>query len=76
MTSRSTIRRRERDTALIREWEGTPVGQRVTVRRANGEVLKTITQTSPFALETGAYVVVDGISGNTALHRVTRGWNP
>ena len=76
MTSRSTIRRRERDAALIREWAGTPMGQRVTVLRANGVSLKTITISHPFATDTGSYVAVEGIPGNTALHRVTRGWKP
>lgn len=77
MSSASTHRRARRDLALLTEWSGTVVGQRVTVRRANGATLKTIITTAPFSHDTGgAYVVVEGIPGNTALHRVSKGWNP
>lgn len=77
MARRSSHRRARRDFALLTEWAGTPVGQRVTVRRDNGKTLKTIITAGPFSLGTGgAYVMVEGIPGNTALHRVTKGWNP
>lgn len=74
----STTKRRDaRDAALLKEWSGTPIGQRVTVQRANGEELKTVTLTSPFALDgRGAYVRVEGVPGNTHLRRVSKGWNP
>lgn len=73
----TTKRRSERDAGLLAEWAGTPPGQRVTVQRANGEELKTILLYGPFSQDgRGAYVRVEGIAGNTALHRVSRGWNP
>lgn len=64
-----------RDEALLMEWQGTPIGTRVTVHRANGETIKTITLCEPFSLAAGAYVRVHGIAGNTHLRRVDRGWN-
>lgn len=77
MSSASTHRRARRNASLMLKWANTPPGQRVTVRRANGTTLKTITTTAPYITDNGgAYIVVEGIPGNTALHRVTKGWNP
>lgn len=77
MSSARTRRRAQRDEQLLVEWAGTVVGQRVTVARDNGAALKTIITTAPFALPRGgAYVRVDGITGNTHLRRVSMGWNP
>jgi hypothetical protein len=48
-----------------------PVGLAVIVRRANGETLKTVTESRPWFDDGGAYVRVRGIPGNTRLDRVT-----
>lgn len=72
-----TARRNQRDEALLAEWAGTTMGQRVTVKRSNGTELRTTILCAPFSLDgRGAYVLVDGITGNTHLRRVTKGWNP
>lgn len=77
MTSASTKRRRKRNAALFSEWVGTPIGQRVTVTRANGTTLKTITESGPMMVDNKhAMICVKGIPGNTRLDRVRKGWNP
>lgn len=76
MSSASTKRRHKRDAALFAEWVGTPIGQRVTVARANGTTLKTITGSGPVLYDGSAMIRVEGIPGNTRLERVTLGWNP
>jgi inhibitor of KinA sporulation pathway (predicted exonuclease) len=72
----STERRARRDAALLEAWCAWCVmGMRVTVQRANGEHLKTTLTRLPFRVNgRGAYVQVDGLPGNVALHRVSRGW--
>jgi hypothetical protein len=71
----STERRAKRDAALLKEWADARYNMRVTVRRANGERLQTLLMRVPFTVDgRGAYVWVDGIPGNVALHRLTRGW--
>jgi hypothetical protein len=76
MTSASTKRQKHRDAALLAKWTGTAIGTRVTVHRANGRTIKTITLCEPFALHAGAYVRVQGIDGKTHLRRLTPGWEP
>lgn len=75
MTSAGTKRRTQRDAELLAQWTGTTIGTKVTVHRANGSFLKTVTLSDPFSLHAGAYVRVQGIAGNTHLRRVTRGWD-
>lgn len=66
----STKRRHEKAWALYQQCRMWPVGSAVTVRRANGETLDTVTE-SPVWCACGAYVRVRGIPGNTRLDRVT-----
>lgn len=71
----STERRIRRDNALLEKWAGITPGTRVRVNRANGDVLKTEILLGPYSVNgSGAYVLVRGIPGNTALHRVAKGW--
>lgn len=71
----STERRHERDRELLEQWAGIHTGTRVRVKRANGDTLKTEILLGPYSVNgSGAYVLVRGIPGNTALHRVTKGW--
>lgn len=77
MTSASTKRRHKRNAALFAEWAGVPIGQRVTVRRARGDVLKTVTESrAEFVNGKHAMIAVAGVPGNTRLDRVTLGWSP
>lgn len=71
MASKSTDRRRVQARALYLSLRGLPAGTAVTVRRANGETLDTVTECRPWFDRGGAYVRVRGISGNTRLDRVT-----
>lgn len=49
-----------------------PIGTPVTVRRDNGEILQTITRSSPWKIGGHTWVIlVEGISGGYALERVT-----
>lgn len=66
----STERRHERNRRAFEAWPHPPE-MPVLVRRANGKALKTRTLTNAFMSDGGAYVVVDGIPGNTALWRVS-----
>ena len=75
MISASAKRRKARDAALLRLWTGVEIGTKVTVHRANGRGLRTVTLCEPFALHSGAYVRVQGIDGNTHLRRLTIGWD-
>lgn len=72
----STERRAKRDASLFEQWRSWYVlGMHVTVHRANGELLWTTLASPPFRVDgRGAYVRVEHIPGNTALHRVSRGW--
>jgi hypothetical protein len=77
MTSASTRRRHERNAELVGEWVDVRKGQRVTVRRDNGKVLKTVTESMATLVDgKHAMIRVAGIPGNTRLGRVRLGWNP
>lgn len=71
MASASTKRRHARALALYRKRCHWAVGTPVTVRRANGGTLVTVTSSIVWASAGGAYVRVEGIPGNTRLDRVT-----
>lgn len=71
MTSASTKRRHAKAYDLFRAWRDWPLGQSVTVKRANGETLETVTESAVWYARGGAYVRVHGIPGNTRLDRVT-----
>ena len=69
----TTSRRHERNRALVEQWLA-PVGTTVTVERANGERLVTVTESGAFLLDgKHAFIRVRGIPGNTRLSRVTVG---
>lgn len=72
MTSQSTKRRHDKAQALYEKRRHWPLGTPVTVCRANGGTLVTVTESHVFRHEGGAYVRVSGIPGNTRLDRVTR----
>lgn len=75
--SDSTRRRRQRNAERFDLWRDFEEGGRVTVQRANGGQLRTVTISEPWLTdEGGAYVRVKGIPGNTALRRVVKGWLP
>lgn len=68
--SRATLRRHERNRAMVRDFTHPP-GTRVRVLRARGDFLDTVTESHAFLVDDAhAMVVVAGIPGNTSLHRV------
>jgi len=69
MTSKN--QRHDKARALYEARRCWPPATPVTVKRANGETLDTITECGPFFFNGGAYVRVHGIPGNTRLDRVT-----
>lgn len=72
MASSSTLRRHERNAKLVKAWRDVPTGTPVCVRRANGLLLLSVTNSRAWlATGGGAYVRVRGIPGNTRLDRVS-----
>jgi hypothetical protein len=71
MVSASTDRRHRKAWELYKECMDWSTGTPVTVQRANGTTLKTVTESRPWFDRGGAYVRVRGIPGNTRLDRVT-----
>lgn len=71
MVSASTDRRHLKAYHLYLDRLHWPSGMAVTVRRANGTTLKTVTESRPWFDNGGAYVRVAGIPGNTRLGRVS-----
>lgn len=67
----TTKRRHEKARALYLERRLWIAGVAVTVKRANGETLETVTECRPWFDRGGAYVRVRGIPGNTRLSRVS-----
>lgn len=67
----TTARRHEKNREAVVAWTH-PIGTRVDVRRANGESLTTVTESTAFLVDGAhAFIRVRGIPGNTRLDRVT-----
>lgn len=68
----TTKRRHEKARALYEACRGWPPMTPVTVKRANGLLLESVTESRAWLTPAGgAYVRVYGIPGNTRLDRVT-----
>lgn len=69
----TTARRHEKNRALVKQWLA-PIGATVTVERANGGSLVTVTESGAFLLDgKHALIRVRGIPGNVRLSRVRVG---
>lgn len=69
----TTAQRHAKNRVLVAMWSA-PIGATVTVERANGNRLVTVTESGAFLVDNKhAFIRVRGIPGNARLHRVRLG---